>query len=82
MLHTPTFTAKDLIEQLRPYYDANRFRFELYISMYIAGDSKRRLRQELIQELTGELKPRPISKCGMYAVADLLKAHYEQLKLF
>lgn len=82
MLHTPTFTAKQLIEQLRPQYNADRYKFDMQISMYLSGDSKKRLRQEIVQELKGELKPRPVKDCGLYAVADLLKAYYEQLKLF
>lgn len=82
MLYTPTFTAKELITQLRDQYNSDRYQFDMNISMYLSGDSKKRLRQETVQELTGELKPPPISKCGLFAVTNLLKAHYEQFKLF
>jgi hypothetical protein len=74
--------AKHLIETLRRQYTADRFTFDLSIAMYISGDSNKRLRQEIMQILTGEQKPRALSKCGMYAVSDMLKAHYEQMKLF
>lgn len=82
MLYTPTFTAKEFIEQLRDQYNSDRYRFDMNIAMYLSGDTKKRLRQEIVQELKGELKPPPVSKCGLYVVADLLKAYYEQLKLF
>jgi hypothetical protein len=72
--------AKDAIQHLRQFYTVDRFNFDLNVSMVIAGDSKKKLRQAIVKELTGEDKP--LRECSMYAVSDLLKASYEQLQLF
>jgi hypothetical protein len=68
------------IEQLRTVHTTNRFQFEFNCSMVLAGDSNRKLRQSIVKEITGEVWP--VTKCGFHKVADLLKAHFEQLQLF
>lgn len=72
--------AQQVIETLRSEYSSNRFQFDFNVSMYIAGDSNKTLRQEIIKLVTGE--KRPLTKCGMHAVSDLLKAKFEQHTLF
>jgi hypothetical protein len=73
-------TTQQAIELLRQQYVQDKFHFDFRVSMLIAGDSKKKLRQDIIKELTGEV--RPLTKCGMYAAADILKASFEQFKLF
>lgn len=77
-----TTAAQGTIDKLRDRYSANKFEFDFNVCQFIAGDQNKTLRREIVQILTGELKPRPISKCGMYNVSDLLKANFEQLQLF
>lgn len=73
---------QQVIDQLRQTYTGNKFDFDFHASMYLAGDGNKRRRQDIAQILSGDTKPPPLSKCGMYHVADLLRAHFEQLQLF
>lgn len=77
---TITDRAIEIREQLRKVYDGNKFQFDFYVSQYIAGNHNRQLRQELILNITGER--RPVIKCGIHAVADVLKHSFDQLQLF
>ena len=76
---SPQTRSQKLIDQLREVYTGNRFHFDFEVAMRISGDRNKELRREIVQELTGET--RPLSKCGMYAVSDLLKNNFDQLKL-
>lgn len=69
------------IEQLKTQYSADRFTFDMNIAMYLSGPSNKELRRSIYEILTNTERP-PISKCGMYAISDLLKAKFEQFTLF
>lgn len=71
--------SKQVIERLRAVYQGDRFQFDLHVSQFIAGDHNKELRREIVLQVTGET--RPLSKCGMYAVADVLKNSFDQLTL-
>lgn len=73
-------TTQGTINTLKECYSSDRFQFEFNCSMFLAGDSNKKLRQSIIQELTGEILP--VSKCGLHKVSDILKASFEQLQLF
>lgn len=74
--HTPT----EVIDLLREVYASDRFEFDSNVCTYLSGDSLKQLRQGIILKITGE--KRPLTKCGMFAVSDVLKAYYEQYSLF
>ncbi len=72
--------ALTTIEKLKAYYNADRFHFDMNLSMFLSGPSNKRLRQEIMFILTGEKVP--ASKCGIHAISDKLKASMEQFSLF
>ena len=72
--------AQAVIDQIRQVYASDRFYFDCHIAQRLSGDHNKELRRDIVREITGET--RPLSKCGMYAVSDVLKAHFEQLSLF
>tara|TARA_R110000868_G_scaffold239674_1_gene494144 strand:- start:1021 stop:1251 length:231 start_codon:yes stop_codon:yes gene_type:complete len=72
--------AQTMIINLKSLYHADRFHFDFNIAMNIAGPSKKTLRQNIAYIITGQKIPH--SKCGIYAICDMLKAHYEQPSLF
>lgn len=72
--------AQTVINNLKELYHTDRFHFDFNMSINIAGPSKKTLRQNIVFIITGQKAPH--SKCGMYAVCDILKAHYEQHSLF
>lgn len=73
-------TAEKVIEELRTVYNGNRFQFDFAVSQWIAGDHNKELRRQIVKILTAET--RPLTKCGMYAVSDVLKNNFDQIKLF
>lgn len=72
--------ALKIIELLRNEYNADRFHFEMNVSMFLAGPNNKGLRVQIMEILTHTKMP--ATKCGMYAVADKLKADFEQISLF
>jgi hypothetical protein len=72
--------TQQAIQLLQKSYNDEPRSFDFYASMIIAGDQNKRLRQDIVKVLTGEVKP--VSKCGIYAVIDHLKANFQQSKLF
>lgn len=72
--------TETVINHLKEVYTGDKFNFDFQVSMLIAGDSNKSLRQDIVLKITGEKKP--LSKCGMYAVADILRANFDQLALF
>lgn len=72
--------ATNMIDLLRKTFIGDRFYLDREVAQRLSGDHNKEFRREIIREITGET--RPLSKCGMYAVADVLKAHFEQLTLF
>lgn len=72
--------AIKVIELLRNEYNADRFHFEMNVSMFLAGPNNKSLRVQIMEILTHTKVP--ATKCGMYAVADRLKANFEQISLF
>ena len=72
--------ALKIIELLRNEYNEDRFHFEMNVSMFLAGPNNKGLRVQIMEILTHTKMP--ATKCGMYAVADKLKADFEQISLF
>lgn len=72
--------AKEVIAKLKEDYVADNFHFAFVCSQYLAGNDKKRLRVEIMEELTGEKLP--ATKCGLHTVSDAVKASIEQLTLF
>ena len=78
--NTDIVEATEAIAKLKNEYAADNFQFEMNCSMLLDGNDKRKLRQEIIRQITGETKP--VSKCGLIAASQVLKANFEQLTLF
>ncbi len=72
-------SPQQTIDKLRDVYVSDNFQFDFNVSMYIAGDGNKYLRQSIIKILTGQ--ELPASKCGMYACSDALKQNFEQLTI-
>lgn len=72
--------ANKTIEAIRQRQDEQPENLDFLCAMYVAGDRNKDLRRDIMQILTGESLP--LSKCGMYAVSNQLKAHFAQLQLF
>lgn len=72
--------ATNTINKLKEVYTGDNTSFDFFVSQWVSGDSNKPLRQEIIKQITGEKKP--VSKCGMYAVADVLKYSFQQYNLF
>jgi len=72
--------ALKVIELLKNEYNTDRFHFEMNVSMFLAGPNNKSLRVQIMEILTHNKVP--ASKCGMYAVADTIKANFEQTSLF
>ena len=75
-----TLRATNTIALLKQSFLKQETLFDFTVSQIISGDRNKTLRQEITRQLTGETKP--IAKCGMYAVSNLLKASFEQYSLF
>lgn len=80
MIQDNTTKATNTIAQLKEIYLTNRPSFDFYVSQYVSGDSNKELRREIIRQMTGEEKP--LTKCGMYAVSDILQTSFSQYQLF
>ena len=65
-------SAKIAIDYLMPLNE-NDARF--YCCQYLAGDSNKKLRQAIMQELTGQKIP--VDKCGINAILDEIKKRKE-----
>ncbi len=76
----PQTRSQKLIAALRAVYTGDKFHFDFHVSQWISGDRNKQLRREIMLDITGENKP--LSKCGLYAVADALKNSFDQLTLF
>ncbi len=61
-------SSKIAIDYLLPLNE-NEARF--YCCNYLSGDSNKKLRQAIMQELTGQKIP--VAKCGMNAILDEIK---------
>jgi len=72
--------APAIIAQLKEQFLKQDNAFDFYVSQYISGDANKQLRKAIVKHVTGE--DRPLSKCGMYAVADVLKNSFIQFNLF
>lgn len=72
--------ALTLINQLKEYYNSDRFHFDMNISMFLSGPHNKGLRVEVMQAITGQKLP--ATKCGLHAVSDALKNSFEQLTMF
>jgi len=72
--------AKAIIDQLRPKYNSNRYQFDIIVIPLIQGKLKKKLRQAIIYQITGE--ERPLEKCGNFAVTNALFNSFIQLQLF
>lgn len=72
--------ATNAINKLKEVYNGDNSSFDFFVSQWITGDYNKPLRQEIVKQITGE--KRPVSKCGMYAVADALKYSFQQYNLF
>lgn len=73
-------SEEKIISDLKKSFDNDRFRFDLQCSMYLAGDHHKRLRQQIIKTVTGQT--RPITKCGLHSVSDVLISKFQQPELF
>lgn len=71
---------ENLIAEMKNHYESDKFHFDFKMSMFLSGDRNKKKRKAIVKYITGEDKP--ISKCGLYQVTDLLKAYFEQYKLF
>lgn len=69
-----------LIDTLKQEYEADAFAFMFKLSGRIGGKHQKRLRQQILTELTGE--ELPASKCTLELVSNHIKASKEQLTLF
>jgi len=72
--------ATDVINRLKQSFVNDSTLFDFHCSQYISGAVNRELRREIARQLTGEVKP--LTQCGMYAVADVMKASFQQYSLF
>ncbi len=72
--------ASLMVNRLKSLYHADRFKFDFNICMSISGNENKKLRQMIIQIVTGKLIP--IAKCGIGYVSNCLKAYYETPQLF
>lgn len=80
MKKTTTQKATDIINQLKESFINDSGLFDFHCSQYISGATNREIRQEIVRQLTGEVKP--LTQCGMYAAADIMKASFQQYSLF
>ena len=71
--------AINIINRMKEYYCSDRFQFDFYIAQFLSGNGNKQLRRGIVKQLTGE--DRPASKCGMYAVSDILKSSFEQYQM-
>lgn len=72
--------ATFLIDSLKEIYNGNRFEFEMQVTVYVSGESKKELRREIILLATG--KKQPLTKCSVLNVAEALKNKFDQPSLF
>jgi len=73
-------SPETIINELQKAFVNDHFKFAFTVSMYLAGDHNRRVRQAIIQIVTGEKKP--ANKCGIHAVEIALNAKFTQHELF
>jgi len=69
-----------IITELKNLFKLNDLNFSFTCAMYLAGDSKKQIRKEIMFKLTGEDKP--LSKCGLHAVETALTTSFIQYQLF
>lgn len=72
--------AIKVIDMLKSQYQSDKFHFDMNASMFLAGPGNKSLRVQIMEILTHSKVP--ATKCGMYVVADTLKANFEQISLF
>ncbi len=72
--------AESIIAKCQQQYAADRFQFDMNLSMFFSGDHNRNLRADIIEFLTG--KRPPVSKARLSTLSDLLKNKFEQFSLF
>jgi len=68
------------VAALKLVYQDNTKQWDFIAAQYISGDDKTGLRQEIIRIITGE--KRPLTKCSVFATADVLKNSFNQISLF
>lgn len=72
--------ATEIIQRLRNAYTGNPFQFDAAVGQFVTGEHNKKLRQEIIYQVTGDKKP--VTKCAVYAVSTYLKNSFDQLSLF
>lgn len=72
--------VQKIISEISALYNPDAYIFSMNCSMFIAGDDKRLLRQEIIRQLTGKSLPK--SRCEFLYTTEVMKASIEQPKLF
>ena len=71
---------QEYLEKLRPYWDEDPQTFEFKASMFLAGDSNKIARQDIIYHCTGYRPPK--SKASLGACINAITTVYTQPKLF
>lgn len=72
--------ATQIINDLNKAYRQDSALFDFTVSQYMAGNHNKELRREIMRQVLHEKLP--LSKCGMYAVSNVLQNHFKQLPLF
>jgi len=75
-----TVNATNTVNRLKENWLQDPAMMDFHCAQVISGNHNKTLRQEIVKQLTGEV--RPISQCGMYAVSDIMKASFMQYSLF
>jgi hypothetical protein len=75
-----TQQAEELINKCKIEYNADKFNFEMQLSMFFSGDHNKKIRADILEYLTG--KRPPVTKARLSAITDTLKAKFEQFTLF
>ncbi len=72
--------APQVIEKLREMFVYDNFQFSFNASVYLAGDDKKTLRQNIIELTTGKKLPK--NKCTLTAASDAISNSIKQPTLF
>jgi hypothetical protein len=72
--------ATNLINRLKEEYLKDPSQFDFWAAQLISGNSNKSVRQTIVQQVTGEV--RPISQCGLWGTVDVLKYSFQQYSLF
>jgi hypothetical protein len=73
-------TPNQVITELRQAFINDRFQFDMLCTTYLSGDHNKQLRKDVVKIVTAE--DRPSTKCGLFAVSDILRGHFNQQTLF